>query len=297
MTKRIGLFLVSDQMAYQRLLAEDALRAAQKAHIDLDVFSADDTAAQQSNQIVKFLHAHPDEQLAIISMPVMDIGHEQPLENLGRKVLSRGVAWMLLNRDVEPHVLRMRGEFPSLPVGLVTIDNLEIGRIQGRQVKSLLPAKGATILHVLGSTMTSAARDRAVGLREVVTPFVTLYEVQAMWSPDAAEKLVARWLSSAAHEGALHAIVCQNDPMAVGARRALVRLSRERNKPEWRRMPLLGVDGLLTEGRRLVDERALVATVIVPPTSGRAVELLAKAWQSQTPVPQKVVLEPKPYPA
>jgi PDZ domain-containing protein len=108
-------------------------------HIDLEVFSADDTAAQQSNQTVKFLHAHPDEQLAIVAMPVMDIGQEQPLENLGRKVLSRGVAWTLLNRDVEPHVMRMRGEFPSLPVGLVTIDNLEIGRIQGRQVKSLLP--------------------------------------------------------------------------------------------------------------------------------------------------------------
>jgi hypothetical protein len=41
----------------------------------------------------------------------------------------------------------------------------------------------------------------------------------------------------------------------------------------------------------------LAATVIVPPSSGVAVELLARAWRTGAPVPAKVALEPKPYPA
>src|ERR1700687_4442442 len=113
--RRIGLFLISDRTAYQRLLAEDGRRAAEAARLDIDVVGADDTAALQSAQVVKFLHAHPDEQLAVVVMPVSDIGHEKALDNLARKVLSRGGAWIVLNRDLETHVLRMRDEFPGQP--------------------------------------------------------------------------------------------------------------------------------------------------------------------------------------
>jgi ribose transport system substrate-binding protein len=296
--KRIGLFLVSHQTGYQRLLAEDAQRTARKLELELDVFSADDTSAQQSAQVVKFLNAHPGEPLAVVVMPVSDIGYEQALDSLARKVLSRGAAWVVLNRDLEAHVLRMRAEFPRVPAALIAVDNRQIGRIQGRQVKALLAGRAGALLHVAGNLLTSAARDRRAGLLEVVTPQVAVAEVEGMWSADSADRVVTRWLTGALSQGAtLDVLACQNDPMALGAREALQRLARERGRPEWLRVPVLGVDGLPSEGQRRVDEGVLAATIVVPPSSGPAVELLARAWQSGWSVTPKLVLEPRPYPA
>jgi ribose transport system substrate-binding protein len=293
--KKIGLFLISHTTGYQRLMADEGLRAARQAGLDLEVFWADDTAALQSAQIVKFLHAHGGDEMAVVVMPVSDIGHEAPLDNLARKVLSRGAAWIVLNRDLEPHVLALRAEFPRLPVALVAIDNREIGRIQGRQVKARLPADGA-LLVVVGSATTSAARDRRAGLLEVATRPVVVSEVEAMWSAESADKAVARWLTLARAQE-VQLVACQNDPMAVGARQALHRLARERGRPELLSVPVLGVDGLAGEGRRLVDEGTLAATVIVPPSAGAAIERLAVVWRSGGSIPPKVVLQPTPYPA
>jgi ABC-type sugar transport system substrate-binding protein len=191
----------------------------------------------------------------------------------------------------------MRAEFPDLPVGLVAIDNREIGRIQGRQVKAVLGEGPATILAVLGSVQTSAARDRRAGLQEVLTASATVVDLEGMWSAESADRVVTRWLGSAGTDGGLQAVAAQNDPMAVGARQALLRLAKERRRPEWTTVPVFGVDGLSAEGQRLVDERTLAATVVVPPTSGAAVELLARFWHSAAPIPAKVMLDPKPYPA
>jgi ribose transport system substrate-binding protein len=295
--KRLGLFVISDRTGYQRLLVEDGRRAAEKLRLDLEVFSADDTAALQSAQVIKFLNAHPGEELAVVVMPVSDIGHEQAIESLARKVLKRGAGWVVLSRDLEPHVMKMRSEFPSLPVSLVAIDNRQIGRIQGRQVKATMPGGAGHVLYVMGSVLTSAARDRKAGFREVATGAIVVSEVEGMWSSESAEKVVSRWAASpAAQDVTLRALACQNDPMAVGARQALHRAAKERNRPEWLKVPVLGVDGLPGEGQRMVDEKTLAATVVVPPTSGPALELVARHWQSGS-APGKVVLESKPYPA
>lgn len=295
---RIGLFLISDRTGYQRLLAEDGVRTAQRLGLEVEVFSAEDTAALQSAQIIKFLNAHPSELLAVVAMPVSDIGYEQALESLARKVMKRGAGWIMLNRDVEDHVVRLRPEFPELPIGLVVHDNLQVGRIQGRQVKAVLNGRAASVLYVLGNVMTSAARDRRAGFLEVVTKPATVSAVEGMWSAESAEKVVSRWLTSAVtNESTVDILVGQNDPMALGARQALHRIARDRHRPEWLRVPVFGVDGLPTEGQRMVDERTLAGTVIVPPTSGAAIELVARFWQSSAPVPAKVVLDPRPYPA
>jgi len=49
-------------------------------------------------------------------------------------------------------------------------------------------------------------------------------------------------------------------------------------------------------GKRMVDEGALAATVTMPTTAGRAIELLAGWYKSRTPIPPKVVLPATPYP-
>jgi ABC-type sugar transport system substrate-binding protein len=295
--KRIGLFLISERTGYQRLLAESGIRAAKAAGLPVDVFTADDTAAQQSAQIVRFLHAHPDEDLAIVAMPVNDLGYEVPLRNLARRVLGRGFPWILLNRDVEAHVTEMRAEFPHVPIAQVTVDNREVGRIQARQAAALLGGREGTMLCVLGNMMTSAGRDRRAGLVEALPGSITRHEIEGLWSAESAEKVAARWLGSSAAARGLDVVACQNDPMAMGSRQALHRLSRDAGRPEWMKVPVLGVDGVPGEGRRLVDEHVLAATVVIPPSAGTAVDLLVRAWSKATPIPAKVLLRPTPHPA
>jgi ABC-type sugar transport system substrate-binding protein len=294
--KRIGLFVISSNTGYQRLLAEEGRRAARLAGLELEVFSADDTAAQQSAQVVKFLHAHADDELAVVMMPVSDIGHEKPLESLARRVLARKAAWILLNRDLEAHVDQLRAEFVDARIALFTIDNRQIGWLQGQQVRARAQA-GGTVVYVVGGISTSAARDRRAGFVDALAAGVPCSEIEAMWSAESADKAITRWLALSGTSADIRLLACQNDPMALGARTALHRAARERGRPEWLRVPVLGIDGLPDEGRRLVDEGTLTATVIVPPSSGRAIDSLAASWRSGAALPSKLVLESTPYPA
>ena len=297
MTKRVGLFLVSRATGYQNFLDREAAAAAARLGFEFESFSADDTGAKQSTDVVKFLHSYRDDQLAVVIMPVSDVGHEQAMESLARKVLARGAAWIVLNRDLADHVAKMREAFPGVPASLVTIDNVEIGRIQARQAAALLPANGGTVLYVLGNSATSAARDRRLGFLEPMKARgASVALVEGLWSAASAERVVSKWLGSQGAKDTLDAVACQNDPMAVGARRELNRLSAELGRPEWRRVPVLGTDGVPDEGRRLVDEGQLTATVVIPATSAAAVQQLARAWSGQGELPAKLVLPAQPHP-
>jgi ABC-type sugar transport system substrate-binding protein len=292
---RIGLFIVSEHRPYQRLQAEDARRAAERLGVELEVFSGEDTAIIQSTQIVKFLHAHPEGNSVVMVIPVSDIGHEVALQNLARKALGRGIGWMVLNRNLQSHVLQMRREFPALPVGLVAVDNHDIGRTQGQQVARMAGTATPSVLYVVGNVNASTARDRRAGLLEVLNGRANIAEVEALWSSASAEKVVSHWLDSQ-QDRHVDVLAAQTDGMALGALEALKRAARERKRPEWARVPAFGVDGLATEGQRLVNDKVLTATIVMPPTAGRAVELVARAWEG-TPPPAKLILQAKPYPA
>jgi ABC-type sugar transport system substrate-binding protein len=295
--RRLGLFLVSRATGYQEFLGREGAQAAVRLGIELEVFSADDTAARQSADIMKFLNSHPDDQVGVIVMPVSDVGHEQAMLSLARRVLSRGAAWVVLNRDLADHVEQARAEVAGALAGLVTIDNLAIGRIQGQQVGALLPSEGRTVLCVLGNTFTSAARDRRDGLIEALASRrVSVQQVEGRWTPESAQQVVGKWLANFGSADRLDAVACQNDPMAMGARTELSRLAAEMSRPEWLSVPVLGVDGVANEGRRWVDQGQLAATVVVPATSVAAIELLVAAWDGKGTLPAKRVLPVTPYP-
>jgi ABC-type sugar transport system substrate-binding protein len=86
-------------------------------------------------------------------------------------------------------------------------------------------------------------------------------------------------------------VVCQNDAMAVGARRAMRSLH-----PDWADVPLTGCDGLPTGGKKLVTERVLVATIVKPTTAGPAVEMVVRALGGEG-APRGVILKPTSWPS
>ncbi len=113
------------------------------------------------------------------------------------------------------------------------------------------------------------------------------------WTAASAEKALAAWLRlKTAERFVPDAVVCQNDNMARGTRRALERL-----RPEWARAPFLGCDGLPASGRRDVDEGRLAATVGVPSCAGPAIELALRWKRDGVVPPTETILAPVPYPA
>ena len=67
---------------------------------------------------------------------------------MARAAVGPEIAWVVLNREVD--YVRDPRKSSCVPIFGVTSDNLEIGRIQGRQIEAILP-KGGTVLYLQGA--------------------------------------------------------------------------------------------------------------------------------------------------
>lgn len=301
MERSVGLFLMSEDNAHQVANRNAAEARARALGLDLQVFSAGSVAAQQSQDVVRFLYQNAGRELCILIMPTSDIDPSQspedhPVHKLARRALARGAGWIMLNRDAEAMVARLQKDFPGVPVGSVTPDQTEIGRIQGRQFRRLLP-RGGRVLYVLGNPFVSSSRDRRTGMLAAAGAGIAVDEVDGFWSADGARAAVGKWLAVASGRGEWPALVgCQNDEMARGASEALAEAAR-RHDPALARIPVTGIDGLEDQGRRWVAEKKLAATIVLPTTADVAIDLLAHAWRTGLPLPAKTVVPVAPFPA
>jgi ABC-type sugar transport system substrate-binding protein len=200
------------------------------------------------------------------------------------------MGWVLLNRSVE-YLAELRRERSDLPISMVSVDQQEIGRIQARQFRALLP-EGGSLLYVQGPADTSAAQERLRGMEEGIQGSgIQVKILNGDWTEDSAHAAVESWLRLKTSEGFRPDVVgAQNDAMAVGARQALRSLHAE-----WADVPFTGFDGLPEGGQRLVAEGELAATIIGPTTTGPAVELVLGGLEGK-PVPPEVILEPRSFP-
>ncbi len=290
---RILVCLISDQNEFQLLQAADARRVAAGVGFDVDISYAGGNAIQQIHQAFESIHA-PEEKRpnAILMEPVSGDG----LERLARNALRAGIGWVSINRPAS-WIGDLQREFPALPATSVTSDQIGVGRIQGRQAQSLLPG-GGNALCVQGPPQQTAARERRLGLDQVLAgTAVHLTSVDAQWTEESGELAMQSWLRlRTGSTDRLDLVICQNDDMAVGARRVLHQQARSLGNPEWRSVPFIGVDGLPEGGKRLVDAGELVATVINPSNTGPALELLARWFTSGEKPPEVLVLPPESYP-
>ena len=92
------------------------------------------------------------------------------------------------------------------------------------------------------------------------------------------------------------AVGAQNDAMAMGARNALATPPVARSHPSMSRIPVIGCDGTPDYGRRLVTAGKLSATVIMPPTAGRAVHEIASTLGGKASPPAEILLTPSSFP-
>jgi ABC-type sugar transport system substrate-binding protein len=286
---RVLLALITRDNDYQREQASAAEGTARRLGIDLHVVYANSDAIAQTQQILSVIRADAAERPdAVLVEPV---GTAMP--QVAKLTVGNGIGWILLNRESqELGSLRQKA---SVPIGSVHSDNLEVGRIQGRQFAALLPDGGA-VLYIEGPA-ADVARQRRMGMQETLPGNISIKTVRGKWTEESAfqavsSRLQLQW-SQAPDVGV---IGCQNDAMAMGARRAVEGLSAAQQREQWLKVPFTGCDGVPTSGQVWVRKGALTATVVTPPLTGLALELLAKAVSSGTQMPELTLTKPTSYP-
>jgi ABC-type sugar transport system substrate-binding protein len=174
---------------------------------------------------------------------------------------------------------------------MIGSDHAEIGRIQGRQCRALLP-DGGRVLNVRGPEDSTVTYQRAEGLDEVLGEGFEVRVLNGNWSAKSGDKAVMTWLRlKTAEPFQPDVVAAQNDLMALGVRRAFTT-----NRPDWANIPYLGCDGLPEGGQKQVNEGAYAATVIAPSNTGPALEWVARWLENGELPPREVIMSPTSYP-
>jgi ABC-type sugar transport system substrate-binding protein len=289
----VVLFLLNQKNDYQAAMYHDASQAAEQHGLKLEVHDAGTSSDRQSEQILSVVRGPTARSLlALLVHPVVDHMHEAA----AREATKAGMGWVLLNREAE-YVHDLRRLYPTLPIFCVTPDQDEIGRAQGRLVRALLP-KGGRVLGITGPFRASSARQRRRGLEEAVHGgAIQAVWLTGDWSQSSGEAAVRTWelrVDGAQRHPAFHSffpdlVVAQNDSMAAGAERAIREVATRRSWPQMSRVPVVGCDGTAELGLRLVENKTLVGTVVVPSTAAESVQLVS-ASRRKGPLPGAKIL-------
>jgi ABC-type sugar transport system substrate-binding protein len=289
----LKLFLTDADNPFEQLQADQAVSLAERLDARLEVEFGSNDFTVQVRQIYQATHRE-DRPDVVLVMPVK----EAALKSLSEATVTAGTGWVFLNR-MTGSVSALRQLNPEMLVSYVAPDQKEIGRIHARQLRLLFP-HGANVLYIHGRITTSSAEARQAGFLEALKMAGPKIEIVSSldgnWNAKDTEAAVSRWLQlMVPAKLRVDAVVCQSDFMANGALEAL-RVTAERlNNPLVRTLPVLGCDGLTSVGKKLVDDGKLAATVVVPTTSDKAVDLVVAAYRGAS-LPPEVSLEPKSYP-
>lgn len=285
---RVLVSLLSEKQEFQKLQAETARATGERLGIDVEVAWAESNPVTQLHQLYDALRAPEGSRpAALVIEPAAVAG----LEAAARAAVAAGVGWVLLG-DRADVLERLQQESPGKLVCTLGTDNEGIGRLQARIYRALLP-RGGRMVHVEGPSFSAAAIHRRKLMQEgLAGSGIEIVKVlTGDWSTASAERAATFWLRLGAKAAAPDLVAAQNDQMAEGVRQAVTAL-----RPDWTGVAYVGVDGLPDGGQRLVREKVLAATIVTPPPTGPAVELVARALRGEQ-VPPFSLMAPRALPA
>lgn len=284
---KVIVSLLTEKQEFQRLQAEDARATAARIGLDVQILWTESNPTAQVQQIYEAVNAPAGARpAAIVVQPAAAAG----LEAAARAAVAAGVGWVLLGERTA--ILdSLRREFPGKLIASVGTDNDEIGRLQARLFRALLPG-GGRLVYVEGPGLGAAAIHRRKRMQEglAASKIETAKVLSGDWTAASAERAATVWLKLAPRAERPDLVGSQNDEMAVGVRKALSTLH-----PEWTGIAYTGVDGLPGGGQRMVREKLLTATIITPPPTGPSLELVARALRGEE-VPPFTLMPPSIFP-
>jgi ribose transport system substrate-binding protein len=291
MTKlKIVVSLVTENNDYQREQAASAQAAANQIGASVEIVYSGNDAVQQTQQILSFIQDPSKRPDAILAEPV---GTGMP--QIAGAAVNAGIAWGLINTEGD-YVAELRRK-ALIPVFSVLSDNQAIGKIQGEQIGAFLGETGCALC-IEGPSVRDVARIRTAGMMASKPAGVAVKSLKGDWTQSSGYQAIKSWLAlSTSKQLHVGLIACQNDDMAIGARRAFEELSNLQERAAWLRLPIIGCDGVSGSGQEWVRQGRLAATVVSPPICGDAIHLLAKALKMGSQPPERTLISPTSFPA
>ena len=290
----VALFLHDLTNQYQLMIREDVQKVARQHGCSVSVYSGENDAHLQIRQIQDLLKEPESRRpLAVLVCPV----RESALQSVSEECLTKGVGWAYLCRWTD-HLHHLRAKFPGVPAFSALADQSGIGRLQGELLRVLL-SPGDEVVYIQGPAGTSSVQRRAEAIQKELHggPVVRWSTLHSNWSADGGNAVMKEWLQSFSRErtGNL-VVVAQNDDMAFGARRCVIDWATRMRAHLPDDLRIIGVDGVPTFGQRLVNEKQLTATVVVPPVGGQALVELFSALRLHRQPPAEVTVSVACYP-
>lgn len=280
--------LTTRENDYQAEQAVAVADMAARLGVKIQIIYADNDAVNQTQQLIKIIQDPIQRPSAILVEPV---GTGMP--QIAKAAVAAGIGWGIINSDPDyiPE-LRRSGE---VPVFSVSTDQSEVGRIQGKQLGVLVPE--GNVLYIEGPFNSTATQYRTKGMLSTKPAAVELKMLKGDWTERSAHQAAKSWLSlGSSRQLQIRAVICQNDAMAMGARKAFVGLT-EKDREQWLNTPFTGCDGVTKTGQDWVRRGLLKATIITAPAAGIALEILAKAVNAGAMPPDRTLIPPKSFPA
>jgi ribose transport system substrate-binding protein len=293
MTKlRFLVSLITKDNDYQVEQAASARAAATELGVHAEIIYADNDPITQSTQVLKAIQA--EESFRPNGIVIEPLG-ATAFPQVAQAAAHAGIAWAVLSRQGEYAPELARSAKTSL--FSISVDQVEVGRILARQVMALLP-RGGSVLYIQGPSVSSVSKDRHTGLMELLPGNVHLTTLRGRWTGDSAYQSVCSWLKlMAAQRLRIDLVLAQNDVMGIGAKRAFEEAIIGPERDDWLGIPILGCDGVPSTGQTWVRTGQLTATVIVPPSAGRALSLMVQAIAKGASVTGHTFTAPVPFPA
>jgi ribose transport system substrate-binding protein len=291
MTKlNVLVSLTTKDNDFQREQAAAAEVAARTLDTNIQIVYSGNSAIDQTQQLLTSIQGSSQRPDAILVEPV---GTAMP--QVAAAAAAAGIGWGMLNREAD-YAAQLRGKC-RVPVFVVTTDQEEAGRIQGKQFAALLK-EGGSILYIEGPSTGEVARQRTAGMQSTKPANVIPRVLRGDWTEASGYRAVKSWLAlGTSQQMAIRLIGSQNDVMAIGARKAFEEVPEIQARKDWLSLPFTGVDGVRETGQEWVRRGQLAATVITPPTTGLALEIMIKAIRSGVQPPEQTVVKPSSYPA
>jgi len=293
-THRIALFIHDRLNDYQNLLQVDCEQSARQYDMVVTSYSANRDVETQVKQIRTAIDSQdrvrPE---AILVSAVREIA----LVPLMQEAASRGIGWVMLSRTLDA-MTDARRKHPHVPLFAVIPDHVEVGHIQGQQVRAIANYSDE-LVYIQGPVGTFSTKRRHQGIeRELADrPDLQWSKMNSDWTQEGGEDAMRGWLRTFTHRKLPSFIVAaQNDAMAAGARQALLDFGISGGAVDQNSIRILGCDGTPTFGQRLVSAGQLKATVVIPSVAGRAVEELAACFRSKRSLSSELLIKVQSFP-
>jgi ribose transport system substrate-binding protein len=287
--RRFVISLIVAENDYQQLQAASAREAAQRLGVDVEVLYAGNDAVAQGQQLLELIQSTTQRPEGIICHPV-----GTSLDQVARQAALVGVGWAVMNREAD-YLSELRTKSRA-PMFSITVDQREIGRIQGRQFGALLP-QGGMGLYITGPGSNPAFKTRSEGMESTKPVNIQLRAMAGKLTEQSGYDVILQWLSlSTSWTSPVQLVAAQNDNMAMGARKAFIEKATGETRERWSNLLYTGCDGCPGQGEKWVREGSLHASVVLPSSAGRALEMMAHALETSEQPPERTELSPRPLP-